>query len=441
MIATSTNPQTKDPLSGSSRAFAFEISRRVSRTGVDPAAVAVRRVVVYAAGEEAARAGAGVGRDEVGRLVICRPWEALTGSRRPAREELADFYETIGNALATGAGMAQSLNMAARVAQSPVMRGVIGSLQVRVLHGEPLHVAMRAFPRVFVPMHLALVEAAAATGLDKAGGLFVTLAVRLNKEGKIARKFVSALAYPVSLLLLTAVGAVVLEIWALPPMVELFQTLGGRLPPITQAFYRIAQLIHENGLWLAPVLGASVAVGAVALPRLRRTDVVQRMAVRAWLVGPIVQWMALVRALSTFILLKQSGAKVRDQFAMAGAAAGNSVVRGFFEACYHRIAFGESVEEAFTAERHRLRDDGVRIAGKMEVGMAGADLPSLINRIVSELDEKADARLNLLPNALRWPLLVVCCTIIGAVALAIVLPYPSLIADVAQNQAAAAAGK
>jgi type II secretory pathway component PulF len=145
--------------------------------------------------------------------------------------------------------------------------------------------------------------------------------------------------------------------------------------------------------------------------------------------------MALVRALGTFILLKQSGARVVDQFGMAAAASGNCVVGEFFEACYARIAQGETVEEAFTAERHRLGDDGLRLAGKMEVGMAGADLPSLINRMVQEFDSRAETRLNLLPNAVRWPLLVVCCAIIGLVALAIVLPYPNLIADVAHQQA------
>jgi type II secretory pathway component PulF len=70
----------------------------------------------------------------------------------------------------------------------------------------------------------------------------------------------------------------------------------------------------------------------------------------------------------------------------------------------------------------------------MEIGMAGADLSALINRIIDEIGDRADTRLNLLPSLIRWPLLIVCCTIIGFIALAIVLPYPNLIADVAHQQ-------
>jgi general secretion pathway protein F len=303
-----------------------------------------------------------------------------------------------------------------------------------VMHGEDLHTAMRCFPSVFTPMQLAMVEAASATGLDKAGGLLVTLSTRLHQEGKVWQKFVGALAYPACLIVLTVAAAIVLEIWALPPMVELFRTLGGRLPPLTQRFYEIAQFLKIHAVWLGPTALGLVAAVLTLGPRFLRRRIVQRISIRLSIIGPIVQSLALIRALATFILLKQSGAKVRDQFALAAAAAGNCVVGEFFEACYARIALGESVEEAFTAERHRLGEDGLRIAGKMEMGMAGADLSALVNRIIDEIGDRADVRLNLLPSLIRWPLLIVCCTIIGFVALAIVLPYPNLIADVAHQQ-------
>lgn len=414
--------------------YAFEISRRVGKVSVGKP-VPPRRVCVWAPSADAALAGAGASRDELCRPVRLRPGEGWFGRGWPRRDEIADFYETLGNALKTGGGMTLALGMAARMARTPRMRGIVGALYDRIVHGEELHVAMRRFPQVFTPMQLAMVEAASATGLDRAGDLLVTLSGRLQRDGRILRKFLGTLSYPLSLLALTIVGAIVLEIWALPPMVELFRTLGGRLPPITRDFYLVAQFLRTHALLVFPsAIGAGIA--AIALtPKVLQTRWAQRCAVRAWLIGPVIQWMALVRALATFILLKQSGARVKDQFSLAAAAAGNCVVGEFFESCYARIALGESVEEAFAAERHRLGDDGLRIAGKMEVGMAGADLSVLVNRIVDELNDRAEHRLNLLPNMIRWPLLIVCCTLIGIVALAIVLPYPNLIADVARQQA------
>lgn len=410
---------------------AFEIKRRPGKMHVG-SPVRPRRVCVYAPSPEAAIAGAGIGKDESCREVRVQPWETFTRFASQ-RNEVSEFYETVGNALLTGGGMNLALNMAARIARTPRMRGIVGALHHLVMHGEDLHAAMRLFPSVFSPMQLAMVEAASATGLDKAGALLVTLSTRLHQEGKVWQKFVSALAYPASLLALTVVAAVVLEIWALPPMVELFRTLGGRLPPLTRSFYEIAQFIRLHALLLGSLVGAGIFGLIIFVPRALRTRSIQRTSIRLAYIGPIVQSLSLIRALATFILLKQSGAKVRDQFTLAAAAAGNCVVAEFFEACYARIALGETVEEAFSAERHRLGEDGIRIAGKMEIGMAGADLPALINRIIDEIRDRADVRLSLLPSLVRWPLLIVCCTIIGFIALAIVLPYPNLIADVARQ--------
>lgn len=394
---------------------------------------------MYARFDDAALAGVGLAADETCARAAVRVWEAIAVQAKPTREEVADFFETIGQALKVGAGMTQALTMAARVAHTPRMRGVVGELRCRVSRGDDLHTALRQFPETFVPMQVAMVEAASAANLQRAGELLITLADRLQKDGKILRKLVGALAYPATLVLLTLIGTVVLEIWALPPMVELFRTLGGQLPPITRAFYAVAQGLRAESELLEGLAITGVICGIAFGPRVLRARAVQRLSVRLIVVGPIVQWLALVRALGTFVLLKQSGASVRDQFAMAGAAAGNCVVGGFFDACYARICVGESVEEAFTAERHRLGDDGVRLAGKMEVGMAGADLAGLLRRIIAELEDRASVRLELLPNLIRWPLLILCCGMIGTVALAIVLPYPNLIADVAHAHAETAA--
>lgn len=417
------------------RLYAFEVAQHGAPRD-QRRRVASRRVLVYAPFPDAADSGVGAGNDEICRPVSPGLFERIGASCRPRREEIADFYEIIGSALSTGAGMTLALSMAARSAQSAMMRGIVGALRNKVAHGEELHEAMRCFPQQFTPMQVAMVEAAAATGLDKAGALLTTLSRRLERDRRVWRTFIGAVAYPASLVLLTAIGAVVLDVWALPPMVDLFHTLGGRLPPLTRGFYAVAQFLRINAAVVFPAAAAAVIGTSMFAPRLLRSPFAQRWAVRLWVVGPIVQWLALIRALGTFILLKQSGARVRDQFTMAAAAAGNCVVGDFFHACYRRISDGDSIEEAFLAERHRLGNDGIRLAGKMEIGMAGADLPTLLQRTVAELDERAEARLALLPHLLRWPLLLGCSALIGVVALAIVLPYPNLIADVAQQQVA-----
>jgi len=120
-------------------------------------------------------------------------------------------------------------------------------------------------------------------------------------------------------------------------------------------------------------------------------------------------------------------------FLLAADASGNAMIADFFRDTYGRVASGESLEEAFMAERHQLADDGVRLAGRMDVGMAGGDLRLLLRSLVDELNDQTELRLALLPKALELPMLALCGLIIGSIILAIFLPYPSLLGDAARQ--------
>jgi len=346
---------------------------------------------------------------------------------------LADYYQAMGCALKAGQPLLGAFAMAARQARSPRMRGVIGGLAQLVSQGVELHLAMERFPTVFDPAQCALAKAASKAGLDEAGTLFLDLAAGLQKDGKLGRKLAGALAYPVMLLVLALVAALILEIKALPPMVELFRTMGARLPPVTDAFYRFSRFLLDHGLVLGPALAAVLVFLSSALARWTRQPSFQYFAARAWLVGPIVRARSLSRALGIFLLLRQCGSTTREMFLLAADASGNAMIADFFRDTYGRVASGESLEEAFMAERHQLADDGVRLAGRMDVGMAGGDLRLLLRSLVDELNDQTELRLALLPKALELPMLALCGLIIGSIILAIFLPYPSLLGDAARQ--------
>lgn len=427
-----THAHPSAPSGQAGRLYVFEVTRRPGRVAVG-APVPPRRVAVWAAEEEAAVWGAGINRDELYRAVPATPWASLA-ARRPVRaDEIADTFATLGSALTAGQPMIRALGLAARLVHTPRMRGVLGSLALAVSRGETLPRAMSRWPTVFTPMHLALAEAAAQTGLNEAGAIFRRLAGRLHQDNRLRRKFLGAIAYPLSLVAMALAATLVLELKALPPMVELFRAMGAALPPITQAFYALAGVLEAQAFLLVPAASLALAVAWWSGPRLLRWPALQRLLLRCWLIGPIVRSLALARALSTFLLLKQAGARNRDIFALAGAAADNAGVADFFARTYRRVTQGESVEDAFLAERLALGDDGLRIAGRMEVGLAGGDLGELLQQTVDDLLDRADTRVALLPKALELPLLALCGLMIGSILLAMFLPYPTLLGDIAQK--------
>ncbi len=403
----------------------------VQRPGMGGAAP--RTVLVQGPLREAAHYGLGLYKDE--RALPCGlpAFAGLRAGRPVSSSELADFFQGFGCALKAGMPLSGALGMAARQARTPRMRGVVGLLAFRVARGVELHLAMAEVPEVFAESQVALARAASKSCMAEAGALFVELAASLQNDARVGRKLAGALSYPVTLLVMALGAAVILELKALPPMVELFRAMGAKLPPLTQAFYEFARLLIDHALpsaLLACALCVTLVFGGRALLRSRRF---QCGVVRAWFVGPILMARALSRSLGVFVLLKQGGANNRDIFHLSAAAAGNALVEDFFLRTYARVTRGETVEEAFLAERHLLGEEGMRLAGRMEVGLEGGELGPLLRSAVREMDEKAELRLTLLPRALELPLLALCGLIIGLIILAMFLPYPSLLGDIARQ--------
>lgn len=392
-----------------------------------------RRVLVEAPCAEIARLGLGLHRDERGTPCGISSFAGVMTRRSVSTSELADFFQCFGSALKSGMSLSGALAMAARQTRTPRMRGVVGYLAFRIVRGAELHQAMAELPQVFGAAQVALARAASKSGMVEAGVLFVELAATLQNDARLGRKLTGALGYPVVLLAMAVVASVILELKALPPMVELFKAMGAQLPVITQVFYSVAKLLIEHAVLALGVVFAGGPALCLSLVSWVRTRSFQRRVTRAWFVGPILLARSLSRALGVFVLLKQGGANNRDIFHLSAAAAGNALVEDFFLRTHARVVRGETIEEAFLAERHLLGEEGVRLAGRMEIGLGGGELGPLLRSAIRELDERAELRLTLLPRAIELPLLLLCGLIIGLIILAMFLPYPSLLGDIARQ--------
>ena len=387
-----------------------------------------RRVPVIARSAEAARLGVIAAADERLRELPSKACLPLPGSSTSSQDTGA-FYEALGSALASGAGLDEALELAAQGALSPRMRGVIGGLRLTIREGGVLADGMAREGGVFPARVVAMLRAAETAG-GELGRMLLELAARGRQESRLRRKFVNALAYPAVVLLLTVGAAIVLQLRALPPMVENFKLLGATLPLPTRVLYDLSRLMLDHGLWLlAGMVGLTAALWKPAQALWQREGF-QSLVLRMPLAGPILRAGCLVRALNTFALLKACGAPTGEQFRHAAEAAGNPVYRRFLLALHARVIEGEELHAACLAERDLLPgDEGLVLAAKLRIGAFSGDGAALLRNLADDLSEQADLKAGLLPQMIEVPLLLVCGSVIACIILAMLLPMPGLVID------------
>lgn len=388
-----------------------------------------RRVDVLATGAPEALLGVAALPGERVEPLPPAPLEDLLARRVVPAGELTEALDALGSALQAGAGVDDALALVAQGSGSPALRGVIGAVRRSVQGGSGLSEAFARHPKVFPGTLVALISAGELSE-GGIGPLLAELAARRRSESNLRGRILQSLGYPSVVLSMTLAATLVLQLKALPPLVENFQQLGATLPPPTRLLHAFSQFLVSHGPWL---LAAGVTLAILLARPIRAwfaTESMQRRLLSLPLFGPVLGGLCLVRMLNTFSLLKASGAKTAEQFELAGQASGNPVHERFCSELRRRVLAGEELHDACLAAHTLLPgDDGRILAARLRIGAFSGESGRLLSQLAAEVLARTERRAAMLPQALEIPLLLICGGIIATLILAMLMPMPSLVID------------
>jgi len=254
-------------------------SRPASRPAVRPAPVA--KAVAKAASKSDAPAP-GVGGMKL----------TLGGDRITPRI-LENFTRLLSSLLAAGVPLSRALVILMREAASPAAGAQWKQVHDLVVDGLSLAEAMGRSPKTFPRVYVAMVEAGETGGfLDVVLGQIADFQAR---EKEMRGKVMTALLYPVILLVLAIGVLVFLLVFFIPRFQGIFSGFGAELPLITQVIVGTSEVLRTWGILLLVALG----VGGYSL----RTWLVSEAGRRVWegfilrapVVGPLVAQFSMSR--------------------------------------------------------------------------------------------------------------------------------------------------
>jgi type IV pilus assembly protein PilC len=121
--------------------------------------------------------------------------------------------------------------------------------------GNSLSQALSHHPRAFTNTYCQMVKASEQAGHLEAG--LQQAAGYLEKQAAASQKIRQAMLYPAFVLLMAVGVSILLITVALPPLVDLFKSLGAELPWMTQLLIAVAGFFLDDGLY---VLGAILLI-------------------------------------------------------------------------------------------------------------------------------------------------------------------------------------
>ena len=339
------------------------------------------------------------------------------GRRSMNAREVAEFTQQLSTLLGAGLPLDRSLQVLLELAESDRVKRAVSEIRDKVRQGGSLSDALEeqhgAFNRLFVNM----VRAG-----EVGGTLDVTLArltEYLERSRDLKDSVISALIYPVLLLLLAAGSLILLLVYVIPQFTPIFEELGGDLPFITKVVLGVGSVL-QNFWWLLILLawfGVWWFRRMLADPE-RRFAWDTRVLNLRW-VGDLVAKMETARLTRTLGTLLTNGVPLLSALSIARNVIGNTVLRKAVGDASREVKTGGGLARNLAKAGHFPRLALQMISVGEETGQLDSMLMKVSDTYDTEVRNTIDRLLSIFTPVVTLFLAVLIGTIVLSVLLAI----------------------
>lgn len=272
------------------------------------------------------------------------------GRQGMSAAEVGQFTEQMATLLGAGLPLDRSLTVLADLAENEKTKKVVTSLRDKVRGGEPFSKALEAQSHSFNKLYVNMVRAG-----EVGGTLDVTLdrlAEYLANSKDLKDSVVSALIYPILLVVLAIGSLILLLVYVIPQFTPIFEELGGDLPLLTRIVLAIGGAL-QNFWWLI----AGVVFFVVYAFRSMLADEEKRRGWDGWLlkrrwIGDLVSKLETARLARTLGTLLTNGVPLLAALGIARNVLGNTVMQDDIAEARKQVQSGGSLAHNLAASGH-----------------------------------------------------------------------------------------
>ena len=334
---------------------------------------------------------------------------------------LENFTRLLSSLLAAGVPFSRALVILHRESAEPVAKAKWKEIHDLVIDGMSLSKAMERSPETFPRVYVAMVEAG-----ETGGFLDVVLAQIADfqaREKELKSKVMTALMYPVILLILAMGVLIFLLVFFIPRFQTIFAGFNAELPLITQLIVKASEIVRGYGLFL----GAAAIVGFFMLrtwlnsPKGRRWW--EGLMLKIYLIGPLVAQFAMARFCRMLGTLLQAGVPLINALNVARRSIGNQVLIDAVSDSIDRVKEGKPLGKSLAQNRSLFPGAIVEmISVAEESGKLDVELMRIATVTEGDLDRQLKSTV-----ALAEPvMLFVIAALIGTIFIGMVIPIFSL---------------
>lgn len=323
-----------------------------------------------------------------------------------------------------GLPLLEVLNILSEQSDKISLKTIMKQVERDVETGSSLYEAVQKHPKMFDTFFVSMVRAGEAAGMLDT--ILDQVAIYLEKVAQIQRKVKSAVMYPAIVSVIAILITTFLLVKIVPVFVDIFDSLDGELPVVTQICVWLSNQLKNNLLGIGVFFAVIFASYYFASRTKGGRRFLDAFKLRMPIFGPLFLKVAVARFTRTLGVLIRSGVNILQALDIVARTAGNTVIEAAVYKTRASIQSGETIAQP-------LRESDVfppMVVRMIDVGERTGALEQMLSKIAEFYEDQVDTAVAGL-TALIEPLLIVFLgVLVGFIAVAMFLPLFKMVEQV-----------
>lgn len=336
--------------------------------------------------------------------------------RRVSSADVAIMTRQLATLVRAGVPLVDSISALTEQVEKEQLVRVLSAVRESLNEGTSFAKSLEAHPKVFPPLYVNMVAAGEASGTLE--NVLERLADFMEGQARLKGKVVSALAYPVLMMVIGSLLVGFLMVAVVPKVTSIFENLGQELPWNTQLLIFVSNTLGD--FWWLLISVAAVVIVVFQRWKSRpagrmRWDTLQ---LRWPVFGRLNLLVAVARFTRTLSTLLSSGVPILKSMEIGRNVLGNVRLESVVTDAIGSIREGESIAEP-------LKRSGAfppMVIHMIAVGERSGQLEAMLENVSRAYESDVETRVTALTSLLEPVMILALGGVVGFIAMSILMP-------------------
>jgi type IV pilus assembly protein PilC len=338
--------------------------------------------------------------------------------------ELILFTTQLSVMLDSGVVLSDALDAIAESAslrKQGIFKMIIVDVAKKVKSGENFSKVLAGYPRIFSVMFISMVKASEESG--KMAEMLNVLSGYLNFESETRKRIKGALTYPFIMALMAVAATGTLMFFVLPRFMGIYEARGAALPKLTQVLVSLSKMLGNFQI-MTGVLTVAI-LGSVGLyywaGTLSGRRVIDFIKIRTPVLGTMFIDTVVTRSMRIMATMVNTGVNLLDSIDVMQSSCQNYYFQRLWAAVDEKIRDGYQLSESILiSPGSELIAPG--IIQMLRAGEKSGKLGQVCDKVSVFYEKKLEASIRNVMALIEPVMITIMGTIIGTIAIALLLP-------------------